>query len=107
MGLQHQANVHKHHERLAREQRRRIEMENEGELNDDLDAISAAFAGLFEPNVTARNNHEEFGFKDFVNAELEEILCQEDNTMYDGEPNKVVQETPSKRSRWFPFKNKM
>jgi hypothetical protein len=35
MGLRHQANVSKHHERLAREQRQRIEMENEGELNVD------------------------------------------------------------------------
>ncbi|PLW49174.1 hypothetical protein PCASD_02962 [Puccinia coronata f. sp. avenae] len=100
MGLRHQANVHEHHERLAREQRQRIEMENEGELNDDLDAISAAFAGLVKPNVTAGNNHEEFGFNDFVNAKLEEILRQEDNAMYDGEPNEVFQETPAKRSRF-------
>jgi hypothetical protein len=103
-------------------------MENEGELNvdqgivggedtsaenspynlqDDLDAISAAFAGIVEPNPTAGNTDKEFGFEDFVNAELEEILCQEDDAMYGGKPNEVVQEDPVERSRWFPFKNKM
>ncbi|PLW26386.1 hypothetical protein PCASD_25972 [Puccinia coronata f. sp. avenae] len=103
-------------------------MENEGELNvdqgivggedtsavnspynlhNDLHAISAAYAGIVEPNPTSGNTDEEFGFEDFVNAELEGILCQEDDAMYGGEPNEVVQEDPVERSRWFPFKNKM
>jgi hypothetical protein len=103
-------------------------MENEGELNvdqgivggedtsaenspynlqDDLDAISTAFAGIVKPNPTSGNTDKEFGFEDFVNAELEEILCQEDDAMYGGKPNKVVQEDPVERSRWFPFKKKM
>ena len=73
-------------------------------LQDDLDAIGAAFAGNFESNPNARNSDEAFGFDSFLNAELEEILCQEDHAMYNGEPKKVIEENPVEQLRWFPLK---
>ena len=106
MGLRHLENVREFEDRRAREQMRRVEVENESGMNlepeieggdesdeedtyniqVDLDAIDVeARQDRVEPLIPlALNLDDEYGLGDFINAELEEILQHEDGVLNDG-----------------------
>ncbi|OAV86893.1 hypothetical protein PTTG_29680, partial [Puccinia triticina 1-1 BBBD Race 1] len=74
---------------------------------DDLDAM-AATARLQElPFFTRLNIDDEISLQDLIDAELEEILCQEDAGMFDGPGHQEEEVDPAEAAKWFPFNNKM
>ncbi|OAV88756.1 hypothetical protein PTTG_28932 [Puccinia triticina 1-1 BBBD Race 1] len=74
---------------------------------DDLDAM-AATARLQElPFFTRLNIDDEISLQDLIDAELEEILRQEDAAMFDGPGHQEEEVDPAEAAKWFPFNNKM
>ena len=82
-------------------------LHRENNHQDDLDAM-AATARLQElPFFTRLNIDDEISLQDLIDAELEEILRQEDAAMFDGPGHQEEEVDPAEAAKWFPFNNKM
>ncbi|OAV88231.1 hypothetical protein PTTG_29101 [Puccinia triticina 1-1 BBBD Race 1] len=131
MGRVHRENVRGHDEEMAQEQRERHQAEMEENSSqpavqdnywetenhdqnpatynhqDDLDAM-AATARLQElPFFTRLNLDDEISLQDLIDAEIEEILRQEDAAIFEGPDYEEEEVDLGEAARWFPFKNKM
>jgi hypothetical protein len=136
-GIRHLENLRQHNEQIAREHRQRIENERrepsnylpevdeEDEiseenpetynLEDDLDALYSAERDIESKISATINLNNKIEIEDLINAEIEEILCHQDNAVFEGddyvlegsESDQNDQKNKEEKSRWFPFKNKM
>ncbi|KAA1064902.1 hypothetical protein PGT21_018913 [Puccinia graminis f. sp. tritici] len=128
LGTQHRENVREYDEQMARAQRERIEEEREEtnpqqevqdnmdneededtyDIQADLDAMGAAARFLLPNESSDINLNDEIGLDDLIDAELENILRNEDTVTFDGLADEDDRDNdPVENSRWFPFRNKM